>query len=339
MNLEGKLQSGKKVLLIGKAEEVFRDKAFIPAHAFDSVMDISAIEKIQKRDKYQFVCMQFKKPLKKLKEDAEMLKELFEKAKFFLFTLMHEEKYAVSLAKGENKVFDDYMIYPMDGWDFYETLFTPKLFGMDFEEKNQSEKIRHLVKLATEDELTGLKNRRYIMEFARQILEYARIEGGRVTLLLFDIDDFKDYNDIYGHAAGDEILKEASIVMKRCCRATDVVGRIGGDEFVVLFWDDLKKKAESGEDRRAKASDHPHEAIFIANRFRNEINKSELQALGKQGRGVLSISGGLACYPRDASDVEELFQKADEALYDAKRSGKNRIYLVGSPEKDISKIK
>ena len=86
--------------------------------------------------------------------------------------------------------------------------------------------------------MTGLKNRRYIREFTRQIIEYARKENGRVTLLVFDIDDFKKYNDTYGHTAGDEILKQAASLMHRCCRPHDVVGRIGGDEFAVVFWDD-----------------------------------------------------------------------------------------------------
>lgn len=195
--------------------------------------------------------------------------------------------------------------------------------------------IRRLEKLATEDDLTGLKNRRYVWEFGKQILDYARHETARVTLLVYDIDDFKHYNDRYGHSAGDMILKEAAALMRRCCRAHDVVGRLGGDEFVVFFWDDpLATKPQTEGERRSAQMEHPNEAIIVAQRFQAELEKSELSFLGPGGKGVLTISGGLATYPRDGETIERLFQRADDALLDAKRSGKNRIYLVGAPQSE-----
>jgi GGDEF domain-containing protein len=186
-------------------------------------------------------------------------------------------------------------------------------------------------------------------------LEHARKESGRVTLLIFDIDNFKHYNDVYGHATGDKILKQAAILMRRCCRAHDVVGRVGGDEFAVVFWDDPHGKAARAKpwtgsnppsagletERRSTAVDHPKEAIFIARRLRRELEKAEWSTtggLGPAGEGVLTISGGLASFPRDGSTVQELFHQADKALLDAKRSGKNRIYLVGKPQSDIADI-
>ena len=109
--------------------------------------------------------------------------------------------------------------------------------------------------------------------------------------------------------------------MRRCCRSHDVVGRIGGDEFAVVFWDDTQRKplgapAKSAE-RRSATTDHPGEAIFIAKRLVGELEKAELSAfggLGPQGKGVLTISGGLASIPRDGQTIQELFQKADKAL-------------------------
>jgi diguanylate cyclase (GGDEF)-like protein len=200
-------------------------------------------------------------------------------------------------------------------------------------------RIRLLERLATTDDLTGLKNRRYTLEFARQILEYAKANDGRVTLLVFDIDNFKHYNDRYGHLAGDEILKQATILMRRCCRPHDVVGRIGGDEFAVVFWDDPHRHADDkAQDRRSKDTDHPTEAILVAKRFQKEFGNAELHLLGPGGEGVLTISGGLASFPRDGSTVAELLERADTALLEAKRSGKNRIYLVGEPQSDIAEI-
>jgi len=135
------------------------------------------------------------------------------------------------------------------------------------------------------------------------------------------------------HFAGDEVLKQAAVLMKRCCRSHDVVGRIGGDEFAFIFWDDPhRKKKDSQRERRLAQADHPKEAIFIANRFRRELNKAELHLLGPEAKGVLTISGGLAGFPRDGQTVQQLFSQADKALLEAKRSGKNRIYLVGKPE-------
>jgi diguanylate cyclase (GGDEF)-like protein len=200
-------------------------------------------------------------------------------------------------------------------------------------------RVRYLELLATTDDLTGLKNRRYLLEFARQVLELARQDGGRVTVLLFDIDNFKRYNDTCGHHRGDEILRQAAILMQRCCRAHDVVGRIGGDEFAVVFWDDpAARAAQPEQDRRTAHADHPAEAIFVARRFQKEFGRAELDLLGPEGQGVLTISGGLASFPRDGASVEELMRRADMALLEAKRGGKNRIYLVGEPQSDIADL-
>jgi diguanylate cyclase (GGDEF)-like protein len=286
------------------------------------------------------------------------------KAKIILLARMYEEPMARGLVESESgreKVVDGYLICPttlasLCGGTPIGTGATPaatqsRYIGTSPQDlvplqETQGDpaalaaKIRHLEWLATTDDLTGLRNRRYIREFARQILERARQSAGRVTLLVFDIDNFKHYNDVYGHLTGDEILKQAAILMRRCCRPHDVVARIGGDEFAVIFWDDPRgRTADAGRDRRSAAAEHPTEAIFIARRFRREFGDAELALLGPEGRGVLTISGALASFPRDGSTVHELFERADSALLDAKRRGKNRIYLVGEPQNDIADIK
>ncbi len=272
-------------------------------------------------------------------------------AKIVLLAQMWEEPIAMQLVNDSfdhARAADDYLICPIRAKQFYDFIKFPDGKGTT-EKSTQAavddtlvKKIRYLEKLATEDDLTGLKNRRYIREFSRQIIERAMKENGRVTLLIFDIDNFKHYNDVYGHSAGDEILKQAAVLMRRCCRSHDVVGRIGGDEFAVVFWDEPQAKAAGmsaeGSERRSAMAQHPKEAISVAKRFQKELGKAELHLLGPEGKGVLTISGGLASLGNGCSTVQELFEQTDKALLEAKRSGKNRIYLVGGPEGNIADV-
>ncbi|MBN1437680.1 MAG: diguanylate cyclase [Sedimentisphaerales bacterium] len=197
-----------------------------------------------------------------------------------------------------------------------------------------------LRRLAITDELTGAYNRRYLEHFVEQIIAQSKQEPTQMTLLLFDIDEFKHYNDTYGHAAGDEILREVYVLMRRCCRAHDVVARLGGDEFVVLFWDsgEQRERFDNGEGEELGATDrrhgpgrwsHDEMVTFMSNRFRRIVMTNSFPMLGQEARGALSISGGLAGYPDGGGSLTELLATADEALLDAKRRGKNRIGLFG----------
>ena len=179
-----------------------------------------------------------------------------------------------------------------------------------------------LHRLAITDHLTGAYNRRYFYHFTDQLLAKAEKEDFRVTLLLYDIDDFKRYNDTYGHAAGDDILCETASLMTQATREHDIVARIGGDEFAVLFWD--------AEPPRQADSQHPDSARVLARRFLGSLAKHEFSSLGPEAKGVLTISGGLATFPRDGRTCRELLRQADTALRAAKASGKSAIYLVGA---------
>lgn len=359
----------RRILLVGDPRRAFLD---FPAASQANYQVISYLpDAIIAADKGCFATiaivmhgnsMGLNSALKALRDRSE--------AKIILLAQMYEEPIAIQLAGSAYNgasLADNYLICPIQTADLLETVTithvrpTPMADTSAEAPISTATRIRHLERLATEDDLTGLKNRRYIMEFSRQIIENARGENGQVTVLVFDIDNFKHYNDVYGHGAGDEILKQAAILMRRCCRAHDVVARIGGDEFAAVFWDDPRggrQKTETtgqktedrhpasslgsaASDRRSASADHPTEAVFIAKRFVEELEKAELAALGglgPAGKGVLTISGGLATFPRDGRTNVELFQQADKALLEAKRSGKNRIYLVGTPNGDISDI-
>ncbi len=178
-----------------------------------------------------------------------------------------------------------------------------------------------LHRLAITDHLTGAYNRRYFYHITDQILLRARQQQIRVMLLLYDIDNFKSYNDNFGHAAGDEILRETAKLMKKVSREQDIVARIGGDEFAVLFWD---------ADKPRKPGSSPLEAAnVLAERFRAAFARHEFPVLGPEAKGTLSISGGLASFPKDGKSCRGLLRSADMALRGAKKSGKNAIRLIG----------
>jgi len=186
-----------------------------------------------------------------------------------------------------------------------------------------------LQRLAITDDLTGLANGRYFRQFLTKIVEKARIKRFLVTLFLFDIDNFKRYNDQYGHGVGDDILKQTANLMRRCVRDHDLVSRISGDEFAVVFWDKEGPRTPR-EPRPGSTNRTPQEPQDILDRFRNLLSTQDFPGLGPGGKGCLTISGGLAVYPYDAQDVNHLIQAADQQLmFGAKRSGRNSIHLVG----------
>jgi diguanylate cyclase (GGDEF)-like protein len=172
--------------------------------------------------------------------------------------------------------------------------------------------------LAITDELSGAFNRRYFLKYMASLLEKAKENRSRVTLLLFDIDDFKRYNDTFGHASGDAIIRELIKLLRACTREYDLVARIGGDEFAVVYRDN--------EAPRQPNSEHPKDVLTATERFREAIRNHQWPQTCNI-KGEVSISGGLATFPWDADNLETLMAKADEALLKAKTAGKNVIVM------------
>ncbi len=329
----------KKVLLIGRVEKAAVDTSDCASIQFQTRPNMPDAIIAASTNQFDIIAIIPDDFDENLVSALATLRKISPKSKILLLAQMWQEPKAIELihssANGA-KLADDYYILPVsftakesDGKRSVENLPETELI------RQQRQRIEILEKLVMEDELTGVRNRRFVREFLRQITARASQESLQVTLLVFDIDNFKQYNDLYGHLVGDSILKQAAVLMQKCCRKQDVVARYGGDEFAVVFWNlpaDRSVTLDTGPktERRRIESEHPTQVINICERFRRELNKTDLPALGAEGKGVLTISGGLATFPRDGSTVEGLFTQADKALLEAKRSGKNRVYLVGS---------
>ncbi|MEW5763166.1 MAG: sensor domain-containing diguanylate cyclase, partial [Bacillota bacterium] len=166
-----------------------------------------------------------------------------------------------------------------------------------------------IARMAVTDELTGLCNRRHFFTRGREILEQGKALGTPVALVLVDIDDFKAFNDSYGHLAGDAALVEIAGVMRRGLRRGDLLARYGGEEFVAL----LPATGDAG-------------ATEVAERLRRDVENHRVRVAGAVGR--LTISAGIAVYPQDGNNLEELLRAADAALYRAKETGRNRLFTA-----------
>ena len=181
-----------------------------------------------------------------------------------------------------------------------------------------------LRRLAYTDELTGAGNRRAFDEVIRDTMAEALVNRRTLSLMVLDIDDFKRYNDEFGHQAGDHVLRETVELLRSCVRSGDHVFRIGGDEFVVLFCD------ASGP--RQGGGGAPESVEEIARRFQRAVNDLRLPQLGREGPGTFTVSAGVAVFPWEGLDAVALMRRADGRAIESKRNGKNLItFGPGAP--------
>ncbi len=175
--------------------------------------------------------------------------------------------------------------------------------------------VRRLEELATTDGLTGLLNKRAMLDVAEQKIAAAKRFGRSLSVLVTDIDHFKKVNDNHGHDVGDVIIKGLGDILRRAKRTTDSVARFGGEEFVII----CEETDEKG-------------AMLLAERVREELERTTFVA-SEDGKSVkVTCSIGIATFPSAGASWEQLFKAADTALYASKQGGRNRttLSMVGS---------
>ncbi len=228
---------------------------------------------------------------------ASLYFEKEESAKYWDSVLAHRESMKERLRRDVG-----IKVAILDYFSNIESRFkNPKIVEMELFEQ--------ILKASKEDPKTGVYNSKYFLEVLENEMNKAKRNKFPLSLLFLDIDGFKEYNDKFGHVAGDRLLVHISEILKQLVRGEDVAARFGGDEFVVMLTYTEKSNAS-----------------IIADRIIKEIKKQPLNFDGKNKEhyeGGITI--GIASYPLDANSCEELMDKADKTLYAAKKAGKNKI--------------
>ena len=176
------------------------------------------------------------------------------------------------------------------------------------------------IKESTHDHLTGLFNKAYFQSTLAQHLSLAKRNNTDLSVLFLDIDNFKEINDRFGHNSGDAVIKIVACMIGEKLRTSDILARFGGDEFVVLMPNTYKINA-----------------LVLSERLRKTIGQKPIKV--KDTDVKITISGGVAGFPVDAQQGEDLLNMADSALYRAKGAGKNSISLFKEDKRRFLRIK
>jgi len=175
--------------------------------------------------------------------------------------------------------------------------------------------------LTVKDELTGINNRRHFQNMLQMEWKRAIRFHRPLSLIMIDVDHFKDYNDAFGHLQGDQVLRQIGGILRRNLREVDTVARFGGEEFVLLLPDTDKRGA-----------------IAVAEKVRLLVEGHSFVTEERKETKSISISAGVATYPDDVEEMDNLIDHADIALYRAKERGRNRIECFKELEEDAEGV-
>ncbi|WP_169725277.1 diguanylate cyclase [Fundidesulfovibrio putealis] len=235
------------------------------------------------------------------------------------------EPHIMAALKGEPQVFERVLTKPDGNTRDIQVSYIPDVDGMEvkgffvlgtditelkYTQLELERRVRELDILAATDPLTGIGNRRHFLERAEDELARSKRYSLPLVFLMVDIDHFKSINDTYGHDTGDDVLKSMASTLQHTMRATDIVGRLGGEEFGVLL-------IQTGTD----------EALVIAERLLKTLQS--VCVLTKTGSICYTVSIGLSAFEVEDDSMESLMKRADLALYHAKETGRNRVCCFG----------
>lgn len=215
--------------------------------------------------------------------------------------------FAIAPLSSEKKLVGALIIDNLPRQDFDKFVILATQFALEIKKVLLYETVEEL---AITDGLTGLYVRRYFLERLREELNRSKRYSFPFAFLMLDIDDFKKCNDTYGHLVGDVVLRDIGQIMRSCVREIDLIARYGGEEFSIL----LPETDREG-------------ARMVADRIRKRVEDNAFRAYDETLKITISI--GVAMYPEDAHDTKQVIERADVALYAAKRAGKNVVQEWG----------
>lgn len=215
--------------------------------------------------------------------------------------------FAIAPLLSEKKLVGALIIDNLPRQDFDKFVILAIQFALEIKKVLLYETVEEL---AITDGLTGLYVRRYFLERLKEEMNRSKRYSFPFAFLMLDIDDFKKCNDTYGHLVGDVVLRDIGQIMRSCVREIDLIARYGGEEFSIL----LPETDREG-------------ARMVADRIRKRVEENVFKAYDETLKITISI--GVSMYPDDAHDPRQMIEKADVALYAAKRSGKNVVQEWG----------
>jgi diguanylate cyclase (GGDEF)-like protein len=265
------------------------------------------VDRLQQRLKKEFDLAIIDGP--NLKRCQARIRKLREAAApvFLPFLLLTVRRGGNIPVRALGKVVDDLIVKPVDRGELLarvENLLRRRELSLEYKKEHDT-----VTRLIVTDDVTGYHNTRYLRRYMDKFFGAQKLRGKRLSLVFFDVDNFKEVVDTYGHQMGSKTLREIAQAVNKVLTPEDRLVRYGGDEFVVIL---------PGQDRAA--------AALKVEAMREAISETEF--LDKEQHFVrVTASFGMATFPHDARDEEGLLAAADECLFESKREGKNRITL------------
>jgi two-component system cell cycle response regulator len=234
-----------------------------------------------------------------------------ERTRFIPILLITEQGDEQMIIRALDLGVNDYIVRPLDPNELIARALT-QVRRKRYNDRLRNS-VRQTIELAVTDGLTGLHNRRYLDTHLRTLFARAKVRGRPLTICITDIDRFKQVNDVYGHDAGDEVLKEFAGRVRATVRGADLACRFGGEEFVLVMPDTPAEVAAS-----------------VAERLRSMIEARPFQLRSGESPLMLTASMGIATLGPGTETPEQLLKQADRALYEAKNSGRNRVVAAAA---------